>query len=65
MQNKSKIITDLKEEEIRYYRTLTPQQRMDIALEHNAFAEEFFGKALIASGFTQEQVNDLWTRKRR
>lgn len=65
MPKKSKIIEEIKEQEIQYFRDLSPQQRLDIAVSHNSCIKSIFGLGLKSRGFSDEEINALWIKKMR
>lgn len=63
MENKSKIISDLKAEELQRMRALTPKKRIELEFAHNDFIRCFFGMGLKAKGFSEGEIKQIWRKK--
>lgn len=63
MARKSKINKILKEKEMKRFKKLSPQQRIDIAISHNNLIRLIFGSGLKSMGFTKKQINLIWKRQ--
>ncbi len=60
MAIKSKIIEKLKEEEIEYLKTISPQERIKATASHSEVIRSFFYAGLKTKGFTDKQIDVLW-----
>ncbi|MCK4763411.1 MAG: hypothetical protein KAW12_14525 [Candidatus Aminicenantes bacterium] len=56
MRKKSKLIEQLKAEEMLQYKNLSPGQRVEVAISHNKLIKEIFFAGMRKKGFSKEEI---------
>lgn len=64
MKRMSKIIKDLKQEEIERVKRLSPSERVEEEFFHMDLVREFFGTGLRLKGFSEKQLKELWQKSK-
>jgi len=59
MARDSKLMAEIKEEQMLLNKNLSPAERLKIACEHNQFIKELRFAGLSKKGFTKEQIEKL------
>lgn len=63
MARDSKLMAEIKEEQMLQNKSLTPQQRLKAAIRHNKFLKELCYAGLTKKGFTKEQIEKIYHRQ--
>ena len=59
MHRQSKLMMELKSEEILDYKNMSPQQRLKVAIAHNKIIKELCFIGLTKKGFTKTEISRI------
>lgn len=60
MRRHSKLMEELKQEQIMRYKNMSPEKRLEKAIAHNKFIKELCFAGLSKKGFSRAEINRIY-----